>query len=300
MLLEQRKDVVGRRLAGEDAGRADVDRRPEEHVELRAVIERERVEQAVAAGDLALDDAAHVLPEHCLVRQHRAFGQALGAAGVDDLRQRTRVDRRLDGPRLGREQRVEGQHSFGSAGRDVLAGQPDEALDLGVARRCLPAELDQVGPDREETRPGVAQDEAGLLGVEHEVDRHQDRAEPRQREPKRGERVRVAREDREAVAGLDAHSGKAGRHAIAGCVEFGEGPAHASADDCGLARSPRRAAVEDVAQGLPPDIFHVDLRRQHAKSGALRRPRPHPREWCLAKPPWMWPNVNEAIGGGSS
>ena len=40
MTLNERQHVFGRRLGSDHVGTADVDRRTEEHVELRAVIER--------------------------------------------------------------------------------------------------------------------------------------------------------------------------------------------------------------------------------------------------------------------
>jgi hypothetical protein len=46
----------------------------------------------------------------------------------------------------------------------------------------------------------VLEDVAGLAGSEHEVDRHQHRAQARQREAQRGEAMRVARQHGHAVA----------------------------------------------------------------------------------------------------
>jgi len=46
----QAQQVVWRRLAGDDVGRAHVHARSEEHVELRAVIEGQGVQHDVALG----------------------------------------------------------------------------------------------------------------------------------------------------------------------------------------------------------------------------------------------------------
>ncbi len=87
MARDQRQDHVRPRLARDDVGRAQIYRGPEEHVELRAVVQRQRMQHDVAGLHIALDDAGHVFPQHRLVAQHRALGQRLGAAGVDDLQQ---------------------------------------------------------------------------------------------------------------------------------------------------------------------------------------------------------------------
>jgi hypothetical protein len=50
---DQRQQVVRRRLGRDDAGAADVDHRAEEHVELRAVVQRQRVQHDVARAMLA-------------------------------------------------------------------------------------------------------------------------------------------------------------------------------------------------------------------------------------------------------
>jgi hypothetical protein len=67
VLLDQRQQVFGDRLAGDHVAGANVDRRAEEDVELRAVVQRQRVQHQVTAVDAGVDDAADVLPEHRVV-----------------------------------------------------------------------------------------------------------------------------------------------------------------------------------------------------------------------------------------
>ena len=50
MRLDQRRMTSGDRLAGDDVGRAEVDRRTEEDVELRAMVERQRVQHDIVAA----------------------------------------------------------------------------------------------------------------------------------------------------------------------------------------------------------------------------------------------------------
>jgi hypothetical protein len=57
---QQRQQVVGRGLGGDDVGGAHVHAGAEEHVELGAVVQRQRV-QRVVLGDLGVHQAAHVL-----------------------------------------------------------------------------------------------------------------------------------------------------------------------------------------------------------------------------------------------
>jgi hypothetical protein len=74
MPLDQRQQVFRHRLGRDDVGAADVDRGAEEDVELRAVVERQRVQRQVAALNARVDHAAHVLPQDRVVSEHRALG----------------------------------------------------------------------------------------------------------------------------------------------------------------------------------------------------------------------------------
>ena len=94
--------------------------------------------------------------------------------------------------------------------------------------------LHEIGPDREQLRTGVGEDEIDLVGIEHEVDRHQDRADPRHREAQRGEAVRIARQHRDAIALRNAKREQAASEPVADRIHLREGPAHLAADQRGL------------------------------------------------------------------
>jgi hypothetical protein len=152
----------------------------------------------VAFGHLAFDDAAHVLVEHGVVAQHRALGQRLGAAGVDDLQQVVPPMRQLGRFSLGLASRSARSKCAACrpAGGAVFAGQPEQrSTRCPGPRRHGPARPGRCPPPAA-SRAGMAQDVGGLVGVEHEVDRHHHRAQARQRKAQRGEAVRVARQDR--------------------------------------------------------------------------------------------------------
>ena len=75
-----------------------------------------------------------------------------------------------------------------------------------------------------------------FVGLQHEVDRYQDGAQPRQRKAQRGKAVRVARQHGHAVATPDAALRQAGRQARDQRVELGIGPARVAAMDGQLVR----------------------------------------------------------------
>ena len=194
MPLDQRQQVVRRRLGGDDVGAADIDRRAEKGVELRAVIERQGVQGQIVGGNAGVDHAAHVLPDQRVVGEHGALGQRFGAAGVDELRQIAAGE--LHRRRLGRigQKLVEGDHAGRRRGL-LLRRQPDELAHLGAERGGGARDLGEAGVGREHFGAGVLEDEGRLLRLEHEIDRHQHGAEPRQREPQRREGVGIARQD---------------------------------------------------------------------------------------------------------
>ncbi len=249
VLFDQCEQFVGRGLAGDDVAAADVDGRAEEHVELRAVVQRQGVQGAVGLGDLGVDDAAHVLPEHGVVREHGALGARLRAAGVDDLGQIQTAQRHLgQGIGAGGEF-VEGVHASHRLAR-VFAGQPDELLDLRFQRRGFARKPGQAAVGGEGAGAGVAQDVGHLVGLEHEVDRHQHRATAGQRKAQRGKTVRVARQHGHLVAFANADAEQPGGQAADQRVELGVGPLRAAADDGGLVGQAGGGAVQGVGDGL--------------------------------------------------
>jgi hypothetical protein len=248
----QRDQVVGRRLGRDHVAAADVDRRAEEHIELRAVVERQRVQGVVVFGDLGVDHAAHVLPQHRVVREHGALGRRLGAAGVDDLREVVAAQRDL-GQRVGAGREfVEAVHAGHWLAR-VFRGQPEVLLDLGVQRRRRARQLGQPAVGGQGARARVAQDVGHLVGLEHEVDRHHHRAPAGQREAQRGKAVRVARQHGHLVALGHADARQARGQAADQGVELGIGPLRVAADDGGLGGQALRGAAQGVGDGLAAD-----------------------------------------------
>jgi hypothetical protein len=251
---DQRQQVVGRRLGGDDAGGAHVDGRAQEHVELRAVIQRQRVQHHVVRRDAGVHGAARVLPQHCVMGQHRALGAGLGAARVDDLGQ---VHARQLGGRhraIGAGELLEGRHP-GHRLRRLLRGQPHELLHGGVQRRGAAGGLGQagIGGQRLRLRVRVPQDVSHLFGLEHEVDRHQHRAQAGQRETQCHERVRVAGQHGHPAGVAHAQARQPCRHPVAHRVELGECPTRVAANDGALAGIALGAAMQQVGDRLPAD-----------------------------------------------
>ena len=189
------------------------------------MIERQRMQGEIVRGDLGIDEATDILRDHRVMRQHRALRRGFGAAGVDDLRQiaAARSDIRRRGVRMRRGHRSAIMPAAGSLG--LLGRQPDEIAHGGVERGCAArasAARPRVGG--EHGCAGVPQDVGDFLGLQHEIDRHQHRAESRQRKPHRDKGVRVARQHRDARALGDAALCQTGGHARADAVELGIGP----------------------------------------------------------------------------
>ena len=95
------------------------------------------------------------------------------------------------------------------------AGSQIEILHGGVERLRRARQRGEAAVGGQHRRAGMAQDIGDFLGLQHEIDRHQHRAEPRQRKPHRHKGVRVARQHRHARALGDAALGEAGGHALA-------------------------------------------------------------------------------------
>ena len=249
MPRDQRQQVVGRGSGGDHVTGTDVDRRSEKHIELRAVVERQCMQQQVIRSNAGIDHTAHVLPDHRVVGQHGAFGHRLGAAGVHDLRQvgPGKVHRRRWAGPSG--QFIETHHA-GCRHARLFRGQPDEVAHGGVERSGCARELGQPRVGGQHLRLGMAQDVGDLVRLEHEVDRYQHGAEPRQCEAHRREGVRVARQHCDARPLDDSATCQPGGNAVADGVELRIGPAGGAADDRGLVREAPGAAVQQVGQGL--------------------------------------------------
>lgn len=223
--------------------------RPQENVELGAVIERQCVQKLVVDAHAAVDDAADILPHHRFMGQHGTLWQGFRSAGVDDLREIAAVDGGVEVRAVGVEEIVEGGESCGRRG-GIFARQPDHLPDGAILGAGGLRGLDEVGPGREQLGAGALQDEIDLVRIEHEVDRHQHRADPRHSETQRGEGVRVARQHGEAIPLLHAKAQQAAAKTVADRVHLGKGPAHATAAHRKLARLARRRSAQQIADGV--------------------------------------------------
>ncbi|MFK4491359.1 hypothetical protein ABIA45_006437 [Bradyrhizobium sp. USDA 336] len=179
--LDQRQDVVGGRLAGNYAGGAEIHLRAQEHIQLRAMIQRQSVQELVLHAHAAVDDAADILPHHGFMGQHRTLRQRFRARGVDDLREIAAVDRGIQERAVGMQEIVEAGEVCRRHGR-ILARQPDHLLDRAILCARRACRTDEIRSGRQQLCAGALQDEIDLVRIEHEVDRHQHRADPRRRE----------------------------------------------------------------------------------------------------------------------
>src|SRR5215218_2807882 len=131
------------------------------------------------------------------------------------------------------------QPSTGSPTDPALHRQLD-AFDRRVQRVLH----DQPG------RARVLEDEADLLGAEHEVDRHHDGAQAGEREVEHGVLPAVVGEQIDAVALGHAARGERARRAVDRVVELGVGPAQVPVDERELARVAQSGAAQQVAEGV--------------------------------------------------
>jgi hypothetical protein len=120
----------------------------------------------------------------------------------------------------------------------------------------------------------MAQDVGRLIGVEHEVDRHQHRAQPGQCKTQRSKTMRVARQHAHMLALGHALGLQAGGQAADDGIKFTPGPGHIGTQDGGLVGQPGGGAVQQVGQGLAADGGMV----LHA--GLLMRVRLHRSGWA--------------------
>jgi hypothetical protein len=160
---------------------------------------------------------------------------------------------RLEVRRAGGQQVVEARHAVGGAPGAVLARQPKGTLDAGLLARRLGPDRLEAGAHQQRLRAGALEDEGDLVGVEHEVDRHQHRTHARQREADGGESVRIARQDRDAVAEGDAARRQRIGQSRADAVELGISPLHLAAGDGKPVRQALRGAAQDIGQAVAVD-----------------------------------------------
>ena len=97
---------------------------------------------------------------------------------------------------------------------------------------------------------GVVEDEGHLVGVEHEVDRHRDRAEPGQGEVDDDELPAVVGEDGDAVAAPDTPGGEGVGGAVDDVVELAERLGPVAPDQRRPVRGARRGAGQQVGEAV--------------------------------------------------
>ena len=85
--FDQRQDHVGPRLRDDQVAGANIHGRTQADVELSAVIHRHRMQHDIARAHLPFHYAAHVLPEHRIMGQHRPFRARFRTTRVNDLHQ---------------------------------------------------------------------------------------------------------------------------------------------------------------------------------------------------------------------
>ena len=255
-------------------------------MQLRAVVERQRVHFHVGPGHLAVHRTRDVLRDEAAMRQHGALGPGLGPAGVDqlgqvviahgDIRGRSAV---VSHPvRDSLPARVPARGRLFAALRDHAAHGDGAAAPASVARQ-LPQGLlghrHQRVPGDQPRGARMPEHVADLARCQHEVDGHGHRAEPGQREVGHHERVVVVAEDRDPVARGDPAGGQRRGGPVHRGVEFGVRLPQAAVDDGGLVRVTRGGPAQQVADRLAPGVH--DERRgdvvRHDRSWRLRPAR---------------------------
>ena len=220
----------------------------EEDVELRAVVERQRVQVDVVRAVLAVDHAGGVLPQQRPAREQRALGPRLGAGGEHHPDRVVVLDQHF----RRRPVVLEPVLQISPAVRNLSAGQPHDTL-----RRDRPAQDRLQGPvrgghqgvlDHEGLGAAALEDERDLVAAEHEVDRHQHDADPRGGEVEHRELPAVVAQQREPVALGQAGVGHRGRGPVDSRVELGEGQPHLPVDDRHLVGKATGGAAGQVAE----------------------------------------------------
>ena len=115
----------------------------------------------------------------------------------------------------------------------------DEVFDLDVLHHVVLFRIDQEHP-----RPRVLHDVGDLLGVETEVDRHENTSVARRPPERKQELRRVRTDDRHPVSHTDAHVLQAARHASHARPHLGVGQCAERADHSRFVDDPDAIAVD--------------------------------------------------------
>ena len=98
-------------------------------------------------------------------------------------------------------------------------------VPLAAAARAVAASCVSVHNTR---APGMAQDVGDLFRLQHEVDRHEHRPRPGDREAHRHERMRISGEQRDLVADADSLADQGHTKLVADRIELCIGPPETS------------------------------------------------------------------------
>ena len=216
------------RLEPGDDDVGDADQRAAEPAGLVGGVEHRRGVQVGASGrhELAGGGAAHRRRHQVRVAEHHAFGEAGGAARVEEAGQAVAAAADVgDGGGRGQEVLV-GEHPVG---RGAVA-DVDHGPQLGA---LLPERRDvrrQGVVDQQDAGVGVVQAVRHLLGAPPGVDRVQDRIGPRHPEQVLEVAVAVERQDRDAVTAGHAEGVQRVGQSGDAVAELGEGALTIPAD----------------------------------------------------------------------
>ena len=109
-------------------------------------------------------------------------------------------------------------------------------------------QLLQLGVGDDDFRRRVGGDVGDLVGAQAPIDRHQDRAQPRDRAIEIDKFEIVLRQHDHTVAALQARAGKAGRQPLDPRQILRMGDARVVEDEGGALRKKPRVALDDVEQ----------------------------------------------------
>jgi hypothetical protein len=231
VLVDAAQDLGAVDLAQHDVGDAHGGCRIR-HAPAVAVEHRQRVQVDVAVRHRGLPAERRGVDPQVPVGELHALGAGRGARGVVDRGGGILVPVPLAGLGAVAEQLGVG-----------LVPEHHRALGLDALQRLL-----QLGVDQQQLRPAVADDVLDLLGVQPEVDRHQDPAPTGHTEEARQQPRRVVAHDGDPLAGPEAERVEPGGLRPCPLVELGIGQ-----------RAPRRRRLDRLVddRGAP----RVDLER---------------------------------------
>ena len=216
------------------------------------MIERQRMQELVVGAHPAVDDAAHVLPHHRFMGQHRALRQRFRAAGVDDLREIAAVDGGLEEGAVGVQKIVEGGDARGRRSPDLRPAA------RSASRPRSPWPLRPVPPRRSrDPSPAASRRNSSRMklissGLSMKLIGTSTAPIRAERKAQGGKGVRIAREHRDAIALADAEPEQTAAEPIADRVHLGKGPAHVAADHGQLVRIALRGAAQEIADRVLP------------------------------------------------